>query len=251
MNDTKTIVSFLNDFLNIGAIQDYSINGLQVEGCAGVSKIGLAVDACAAVYEAAVEAGCQMVIVHHGIVWGGIQSITGPLRQQIKILMDNDLNLYACHLPLDLHPECGNNAVLANMLGIKKREPFGIYKGKEIGFSGSFTQTLSAEKIAHLLQTQIGGAPHTLPFGPVKNKTIGIVSGGGSDCIPEAIEKGLDCLITGESSHEDHHRAAEGKINVIYSGHYNTETVGVQALGPIIKERLDVETTFLDIPTLV
>jgi dinuclear metal center YbgI/SA1388 family protein len=245
------LVVYLNDLLQVNKIKDSSCNGLQVQGSATVKRIGLAVDACMAVYEQAAQKKCDMLLVHHGIIWNGLKSITGPVYKQIKFLMDNDINLYACHLPLDMNPVFGNNAMLAKMLGLKEIKQFGFYKDAMIGFEGFLQKGCSVHELGTALSKKLGTEYFALAFGAKKIRTVAIVSGGGSDSIPEAIEKNIDCFITGEPSHANHHLALEGKINVLYLGHYQSETVGVKALGKVLEKKYKVETVFIDEPTLV
>lgn len=251
MAQCNEIITYLDSYLNTAHIQDVSANGLQVQGCAEVETIGLAVDACMAVYEQAVARRCQMVLVHHGIIWGGLRSISGSVHRQLKYLFANDLNVYASHLPLDMHEEVGNNAVLARLLGLREIAPFGRYKGVAIGCAGTLSRPLTVRGMSMILKNALGGECITLPFGEAKIQRVGIVSGGAGDCLQEAIERGLDCFITGEPYHPNHHAAVEAGINVIYCGHYHSETVGVKALGPLLEARFGVRTLFLDEPTLV
>ena len=249
--DRNRIVDHLNEFLNISGIQDSSCNGLQVQGVLEIKKIGCAVDACLSVYEKAINAGCQMLLVHHGLIWGGLKSITGNLQRQIGFLLSHDLNLYGAHLPLDMHPVVGNNIVLALAIGLVDTRPFGLYKSSFIGVMGTTPRPMSAEEIGALLTAEIGGSHSLLPFGKPLNRTVAVVSGGGSEALTEAIDKGIDCFVTGEPLHWNHHAAFEGRVNVLYCGHYHTETVGVKALGKHIEETFGVETVFIDEPTLV
>ena len=249
--ERTTLVNYLDSLLNIKGIADVSCNGLQVEGPAEISRIGLAVDACQGVFTRAAELGCQMVLAHHGIIWGGLKCITGPVYKQVSSLITSNVGLYAAHLPLDVHPTLGNNAVLAHMLNLEDIYPFGEYHGIPIGYAGALPEAMSAEDIGDALQKHIGGTASMLPFGKKLNRTVAIVSGGGSDALPEAIANGIDCFITGEPSHWNHHAALEAGINVIYSGHYNTETVGVRALGNHLQEIFEVDAVFIDEPTLV
>jgi dinuclear metal center YbgI/SA1388 family protein len=249
--ERSAIVSHLNSILSISEIPDDSCNGLQVEGSGEIVTIGLAVDACLAVFEKAAENKCQMLVVHHGLIWRGLTSIRGMVKRQIEFLIRHNLNLYAAHLPLDLHAEFGNNITLAKSIGLLDIKPFGAYKGRAIGFMGTVSHALSIEEIGNNVQAAIGGTFSSLPFGKQNSKTIAVVSGGGSDALPEAIEKGVDCFITGESDHRNHHLALEGKINVLYCGHYHTETLGVKALGAHLEKKFDVKTIFIDEPTLV
>ncbi|NLG17498.1 MAG: Nif3-like dinuclear metal center hexameric protein [Fibrobacter sp.] len=246
-----TLVAFLDSLLETSKIKDHSCNGLQVEGTGQIKKIALAVDASMEAYRKAVELDCQMLIVHHGIIWGGIKSITGTVYSQIKYLLDNNINLYASHLPLDLHPQLGNNAGLAKLIGLTSLKPFGLYNGLEIGFEGKLVKHLSLNNLVHLLCEKLGGECTVLPFGEEKVKRIAVVSGGAAEELDQAIKKGVDCFITGEPSHPNYHAALEAGINVIYAGHYHTEKPGVQALGNAIRNRFGVPTLFTDIPTTI
>ncbi|KMQ52041.1 Hypothetical protein CHISP_1030 [Chitinispirillum alkaliphilum] len=246
-----SIVDFLDKTLNIGQIKDVSRNGLQVEGEETITSVALAVDACMEAYRQSVESGCQMLITHHGIIWDGLRSITGSAYRHLKYLLDNNLNLYAAHLPLDLHPEYGNNAILAKTLKLENVVPFGNYKGVMIGFEGTLPESLNIKQISSLLDQYIGEQALLLPFGPQKIRRVAVVSGGASGELGEAITKGADLYITGESSHENYHQALEAGINVLYCGHYHSEKPGVIALGRLIKEQFGVETIFLDIPTTI
>src|SRR5271157_422454 len=205
------IVKYLNAFLQIDKTKDSSCNGLQVEGVKNVERVGLAVDACMAVYKKAAEKRCQMLVVHHGIIWNGITSIRGAVREQVCFLLEHGLNLYAAHLPLDMHPDVGNNAMLAKALRLSSVKPFGEYKGQYIGCQGILPSPAALEEIGCACRRAAGGTFFTLPFGKKKCRTVAIVSGGGSDAIPEAIDKGIDCFITGEPSHWNHHTALESR----------------------------------------
>lgn len=247
--DRNQIVSCLDKELRTREIKDVSCNGLQVEGAQSITKIGFAVDACMEAYRRAVEQGCQMLIVHHGIIWDGLKSITDGTYVHIKYLLDNGLNLYASHLPLDLHPTLGNNAGLAEAIGLKKLKPFGLYKGINIGFEGELAGSKPLEKIVNSLCKKLSAQCTVLPFGKPDVKKIAVVSGGAAEELSEAIYKGMDLYITGESSHQNYHAALEAKINVIYCGHYHSETTGVKALAAFITEKFGIETVFIDIPT--
>lgn len=251
ITDRDQIVSWLDTLLNTKAIKDHSCNGLQVQGSDTITRIGFAVDASMQAYEAAIDNDCQMLIVHHGIIWGGIKSITGQVYNQIQYLMEGDLNLYASHLPLDMHPKIGNNIQLANMLSLGKVKPFGIYDGIEIGCEGVFTSKTERSKLVATLCDNLETECTVLPFGKEQIQTVGIFSGGTGSELTQAIEKGFDCFITGEGPHRNYHAALEAGINVIYAGHYHTEKTGVQALSKLMKKELGVDTVFLDLPPII
>ncbi|MDR2579338.1 MAG: Nif3-like dinuclear metal center hexameric protein, partial [Chitinispirillales bacterium] len=245
-------VSFLDKTLRTSEIPDGSANGLQVEGAENITKIGLAVDACLEAYRLAEQKGCQMVIAHHGLIWDGLRSVKGPAYKQIEFLVKSGINLYASHLPLDLHPTLGNNAQIARVLGLKNVQPFGAYKnGMHVGFEGYLSKAATVKFISEIVKKAFGGPVLSLPFGPPKIWRVAIISGGGSFALREAIEKKIDLFVTGEPSHENHHAAQEGNLNVVYGGHYHTEKPGLIALGDFLEKRFGVKTEFLDVPTLV
>lgn len=245
------VVHWLNERLNIAAFKDLSVNGLQVEGRPEVRKIALVTDAALKLYERAAEHKCDMIIAHHGMIWGGLTSITGRVFSQLKALFDAEINLYAAHLPLDAHPELGNNIELARMISLTDIEPFGESHGQMIGVCGKLPAPMRPDDLAAAFSGKIGGAPLVLPFGKSKIETVGIVSGGGGGMLEEASARGLDCLVTGEGRHENHHLALESHLNVIYLGHYHSETAGVKALGRAIETELGLTCLFIDEPTLL
>ncbi len=245
------VVQALNRTLDVAEIADASRNGLQVAGAALVKKVALAVDACLAASQAAVKTGCQMLVAHHGLIWKEPLPITGAYGRHIRFLLEHDLNLYAAHLPLDLHPVLGNNAGLARLLLLRQIQPFGEYHGRAIGFKGVLPHACAVNELADKLDSALGGKSVVLPFGSKNIRTVGIVSGGAPEQLAEAIAKKLDCYITGESSHVCHHQALESGMNVIFAGHYHSEKPGVQALGRWLNRRFGLETVFLDLPTLV
>jgi dinuclear metal center YbgI/SA1388 family protein len=249
MADCNDIVRFLDERLDIRRIKDRSNNGLQVAGKSEVNRITVAADAAMAVYKRAAAENCDMLIVHHGLIWGGIQYVTHRNREHLKFLLEHEINLYAAHLPLDMHPEIGNNAILSSILGLDEKLPFGNYNGEDIGFSGTLRKPLSTEEIAGMFSKQIGGTPEILGFGPAENRTVAIISGGGGSVLKEAAEKGFDCFVTGEMSHDVYHAAMEGHINVILLGHYLSETVGVRVLGEEAAVRFQIPLVFIDEPT--
>lgn len=255
-NAMKTIqrdklVKFLDSELRIKKTEDLCRNGLEVEAAETISRVGLAVDACRAAYEAAAEERCQMLIVHHGMIWGGVPSITGETGRQIKFLLDHGINLYAAHLPLDLHEKYGNNARLAEIMGLKKWKRFGDYKGTIIGFEGMLPAAETIESVSRRLQNALGGPNVVLPFGKKNFRRVAVVSGRATDMLAQAIDAGAECFVTGEPKHEHYHLAKEAGINAIYCGHYYSEKVGVQAVGKLLEKKFGIECAFLDVPTVM
>lgn len=247
--ERDALVAYLDEFLAVGEWDDKSLNGLQVEGARRVEKIALATDAALATFDLAAEAGAQLLIVHHGLFWGAVEPVAGPLRARLRALLERDLSLYAAHLPLDAHPEVGNNAVLARLLALEERQPFGQWGGRAIGVRGRLPAPLDRVALAARLEALLGARPCVLPFGPPRIETVAIVSGAAGELIPEASEAGVDAFVTGETSHVAWHAAREHGINLFFAGHYATETVGVRALGERIEAVFGAEVVFLDAPT--
>ena len=244
------LVAYLDDLLQVKAIDDRSNNGLQVEGVGDVNHVAFAVDASLAAFEDAREAAAQMLIVHHGLFWGEPILVTGIHRRRLKVLLDAGLGLYAVHLPLDFHREFGNNAVLARWLGLEQVEDFGEYWGHAAGTMGQLPGPSSLESFVGFVEQALGRPPiRVWPFGSDTVQRIAIVSGAGGSMVDQAAEASVDVYLTGELSHTAYHRARELGLNVVYGGHYATETAGLQALAEHLAERFDLKTTFLDLPT--
>ncbi len=247
----EEIVQFLDDFLGIKDWEDKSNNGLQIEGKPEVRKIVFAVDACMDVFVRAKERDADMIIVHHGLIWGGIDYVRGIVKRRLKFLLDNEISLYAVHLPLDAHPKVGNNAQLLRLLEVEPEEQFGMYKGKPIGFYGKLENPMNLSEIVEILRNKLSERLIVLDFGDEKIEMVGAISGKGAFALVEAIDKGLDLFITGEAEHSAYHLAKECGINVIFAGHYATETLGVKALMNVIGEEFagEIEVEFIDVPT--
>lgn len=241
------IVALLDATLRTREIPDASCNGLQVEGPAEVRRVGLAVDACLEAYEKAAQAGCQMLIVHHGLIWTGLTSVTGRACRHIRFLFEHGLSLYASHLPLDMHEEYGNNVELARRMGLRDVQPFGDYHGRTLGLRGVLPAPADPQELARRLADQLGGRPLVLPAGRTTVRTVGVVSGGAVDMTEQAAIAGLDCYVTGEPGHFGYQLARECGACVVYLGHYHSEKLGVQALGRLLGEKLGVRSVFLDI----
>lgn len=245
------ILSSLDQLLEQDRFTDDSLNGLQVDGCPEeVTKIGVAVDAGKSVFEAAVLAKCNFLIVHHGLFWGAPCRLTGVLRDKVMILLENRCSLYASHLPLDGHQELGNAAQIADVLHLTDRSPFCFLDGEPLGVKGSLPKSSPPDVVAQAA-SQFAGAstPLLLPFGEKAVRSIGIVTGSGAFAIEQAKSEGLDLLLTGEPKQMAYHLAQELKINVLFGGHYATETFGVRALGSYLEKQLKVPFEFIDIPT--
>ncbi len=229
---------------------DPSANGLQVDRRnPEVNHVAVAVDACLESFRRAAELGADLLFVHHGLFWGKEQTVTGAQYERLRTLFDHDLALYAVHLPLDRHPELGNNAVMMQELGVQELEPFGSFKGYEIGCAGRLREPLRLEQVVERLFGERSEVLSSLPFGPERIETLGVVSGGAPAAVEEAIERGLDLFITGDASHQLYHRALEAGINVVFGGHYATETWGVRAVAARLEAEFGLTTSFIDLPT--
>lgn len=243
------LIAYLDEYLEIASFApiDRSSNGLIVGGIdKEVWRIAFAVDACQKTFDLAKEADADLLVVHHGLFWGSPLPLTGSHYTRVKTLLDNHLDLYVAHLPLDAHSEVGNNAVMARLLGLEQIEPFAPYKGKSLGYKGVSPTPLEPAFIAKTLGFL---NPVILPFGNQEIRTIGIVSGGASDDVYAALEEGLDCFITGECQHQVYNDCLENKITLIAGGHYLSEVFGVQELARHLKKNLGLETVFVANPT--
>jgi dinuclear metal center YbgI/SA1388 family protein len=243
------LVAYTDDYLSIAGIpdSDRALNGLQVEGTRAVRRLAAAVDASEASVRAAVEADCDLLLVHHGLFWDGNQPVTGRRYRRLAPLMASGMAVYSAHLPLDVHPEVGNNAVLARRLGLELKGRFAEHQGMELGVWGELS--LGRDDLADRLASLLGDAPRLIPGGPDRLSRVGVLTGGGGGFVQEAVRSGLDALITGEGSHHTYFDAMEGGMNLYYCGHYATETFGVQALAEHLAGRFDLTWTFLDLPT--
>ncbi len=248
MMDQVEIVTYLDNYLQIAAISDYGPQGLQVEAANNkVQRVALAVDAAPAVIDAAASWQADMLIVHHGLLWRSVQRIAGPLGRRVRLLMENNIHLYAAHLALDAHPEVGNNAMLAQMLGMEVDDWWCEVMGTKIGVIGRLDKALPdlVADVNDRLHTQA----RVLAHGPAQVRKLAIVSGFGADRVGEAQALGADTLLTGETSHANYWAAADHGLNVIFAGHYATETVGVRALGERLAGLFELEVRFFDFPT--
>ena len=247
----------LDDRLDTAAYADVdaSANGLQVGSDRGtVDHVAFAVDAATATIEAAADAGADVLVVHHGISWGGIDCVTGRAYDRIAALADHDIALYVSHLPLDGHADLGNAAGVAAELDLADREPFGELGPVTIGTIGETEAPRSAAAIRETLdgfegQSDDDPSPtQVLDFGPDEIERVAVVTGSGTDWLDEAVEAGADALITGEGKGKAYHEAREAGLTVFLAGHYATETFGVRSLEALTAE-WGLETTYLSHPT--
>ncbi|WP_420641778.1 Nif3-like dinuclear metal center hexameric protein [Candidatus Leptofilum sp.] len=248
--DRAELVTYLDDYLHIGEIADYGPQGLQVETAnTEVQRIALAVDVSPRIIETAVSYQADMLLVHHGVLWRQVERIAGPLGERVRQMMAHGLNLYAAHLPLDAHPEVGNNAVLAKMIGVTDVEWWCSPTNIPIAVVGNVPTQPSLNELVEQVNSRLNTNAYVLAHGPAKVQRLAVLSGFGADKVAEAQALGADTFLTGETSHANYWAAADFGINVIFAGHYATETVGVQALGAHLTEKFGIETRFFDFPT--
>ena len=258
MSTNYTLYMFLSEYgkelwtrLDISSFPfDKSLNGFQIE-CPDkeIRKVAFAVDAAAETIDKAVDAGADVLVVHHGLFWGEPIAIRGAHYRRVKRAIDAGLSLFAVHLPLDAHPVYGNNAQIALRLGMTSFDPFAMFHGVNVGYKGSLPFPMTIPEIARLLGFDIDGGMDVLKFGPDMISSVAIVSGEGGDDIYEAIDAGVDLLITGVAPHEIYHTAKENAMNVLSGGHYRSEVFGVKALERLTKGEWKLETVFIDAET--
>ena len=248
----KDLDKYFREILPIDDMErlDMSLNGLQAENKSGrVEKAAFAVDASLESFKRAAQWGADILFVHHGLFWGKPLSITGSHFDRISFLIENNLALYACHLPLDMDEKLGNNISAARLLDLEDIRPFGEYRGKKIGFKGLLKEPLSCEEIVEKCGFDKDGILSMMKFGKDKCRSAGIITGGATREVEQAVTEGLDLFLTGEVSHQMYHQCLEEKINVISAGHYATEIFGVKNVSEKVREDLGLETVFIDLPT--
>ncbi len=265
----QQVASHLDEYLRIREVPDEAnaVNGLQVENASGtVRRVVAAVDATLESIAAVVAEdkadkadrtdradradgveGGTLLLVHHGLFWDGNVPATGRRYRRLRTLFDHDIALYSAHIPLDIHPEVGNNAVLARELGVAGAEPFATYRGIPFGASGVLE--LPREDLVTRLEELLGANVTLIPGGPARTRKVGIITGGAGTSVGSAHAAGLDTFITGEGPHHTYHEAMELGVNLVYAGHYATEQVGVKALAAAIGERFGVPWAFHHHPT--
>jgi dinuclear metal center YbgI/SA1388 family protein len=253
MARTREIVSFLDELLEPGAFADYCPNGLQVPGRAEVDGVVTGVSASLELFERAVAADAGLVLVHHGIFWDKAPRALSPASAaRLRALLTAEVNLVAYHLPLDAHPEVGNNALLADGLGATGHEPFAEHGGRAVGVAARFGEDgVEAGELFARVGEVTGRAPLVFDDGPDRVRALGIVSGGAAGDLEAAITAGLDGFLTGEPSEPAMTTAREAGVHFIAAGHYATETFGVRCLGELVAERFGVAHQFIDVPNPV
>lgn len=244
----ETISTHLDALLRLREIPDEpnAVNGLQVANRGAIHRIVAAVDVSQRTIDAAAAGpgGPALILVHHGLLWDGNIPVTERRYRRLQVLFRHDLALYSAHIPLDVHPELGNNAALAGLLGLEVAGGFGQYRGISIGIWG--TLDLPRADLVERLDQGIGARSKLIPGGPNRSSRVGIITGGAGSMIGEAVRAGLDTYITGEGAHHTYFDAIEGGINVIYAGHYATEKLGVQRLAEHLSARFGLPWEFYD-----
>lgn len=244
----EQISAYLDEYLRIGEVSDYgqAMNGLQLENKGVVHRIAAAVDGCEAVMRSAVEQEVDLLLVHHGLFWN-TTPITGAMYRKVRGAIEGNLAVYSAHLPLDIHPKVGNNVLLARALGLKHLKPFMAVKGQPAGLMGSCS--VSRESLQAHLSSILGSPVHVCPGGPAKPRNVGVVTGGAGSEVARAAAAGVDTFITGEGPHWSYTLAEELGVNLLYGGHYATETFGVKALAAHLSKRFKLPWVFIDHPT--
>jgi dinuclear metal center YbgI/SA1388 family protein len=249
------IAAFLNETLNVDAIPDYpaAVNGVQLANDGPIDHVASAVDFSSRAVVGAIDVGAQLLVVHHGMFWSGVQPITGHRHARLRDLIAHDIAVYSAHLPLDVHPELGNNALLARELGLVPTGGFARFQSIDVGVRGDADIPTSdlVQRASRFAQTHGGGLVATPFESNRRTRRFGICTGAGADSstLREAATRGLDTLIVGEGPHHTAVEARDMGLVIIYAGHYATETLGVRALGEALARRFAVRSSFLDLPT--
>lgn len=251
----RDVVAFLDETLLIDKFRDYGVNGLQVEGSPEVDRVVTGVSANMDLLQKAAEVGADLVVVHHGLVWGGgIDRVTGALARRLGFLLEHRISLAAYHLPLDAHARLGNNVGLADAIGLgPERGKFGEVKGHALGLSGSWREPVTRdEAVGRIAAAVLGGAPprFVFPFGPEAVRVVGLCTGAASDLLPAAAAAGCDLFLTGELAERAGDLARELEITLVAAGHYATEVFGPRRLGDELMMRFPgLEARFVGVPS--
>ena len=243
------IIAHLDELLEIDAFSDYGPNGLQVPGAEEVSLVVTGVSAQRELFQRAADAGAELVLCHHGLFWDFHPRALGPgMKRRLKILFDADISLAGYHLPLDAHPEVGNNALICEQLGLERSERLAEFKGRSIGFVGRSGEGIPFAELRRRCAAAFGQEPFVWDAGPDTVHSVGVVSGGAQPAFHEAIAHGVDAFLTGETAEHVMAEAREAGVHYIAGGHYATETFGIRRLGEIVADKFGVLHRFVDIP---
>lgn len=255
MPPLEPLANFLDTTLEIARIPDYpnAVNGVQLANVGDIQRVATAVDFSTETITGAIDAGARLLLVHHGMFWGGVQPLTEHRHKRLWMLITHDVAVYSAHLPLDMHPELGNNVLLAARLGLEPSGGFATYQSIDVGVSGdSAIPTRILAERAGALAAEFKGQLVTTPFENDRvTRRWGICTGAGADSssLREAARRGLDTLIVGEGPHHTAIEARELGIVVLYAGHYATETLGIRALGDRLASKFGIASTFIDVPS--
>ena len=252
MPSRDELLAYLDELLSAREFDDYGPNGLQVPGAEEVGTVVTGVSAHHELFERARDAGAQLVLCHHGIFWDSMPAAVSPaLKERLRLLFDADMSLAAYHLPLDAHPEVGNNALICDALGLERAEPFATHRGRPIGIVGRAREPVGFGELSERCARVFGREPFVWDSGPDEVTSVGVISGGAAGDLSEAVALGLDAFLTGEPAEFAMADAREAGIHFIAAGHYATETFGIRRLGELLAERYGVEHVFVDVPNPV
>ena len=255
MISTNDLVQYLDDVLDTAAVPDYpnAVNGLQLANRGRVTSIAASVDFSTKAVESAIEARADLLIVHHGMFWSGARPIVGPAYDRIQSLLEHDIAVYSSHLPLDRHPQFGNNMLLSEELGLSASGEFASFKGRSIGVRGeSDIATSEIVRRCRAFAEAHGGVAIATPVDEARRTSRWAIctgAGASAETLQEAVATGIDTLIVGEGPHWTAVEAADIGLTIIYAGHYATETLGVAALGRHLADRFGLQLTIVSAPT--
>lgn len=244
------IVDFCDELLGVGAFEDYGPNGLQVPGAEEVTRVATGVSAHLELMQRACACGAQLLLAHHGLFWDfHPRSLTPQMASRLRLALGAELSIAGYHLPLDAHPEIGNNALICQALGFEADGvQFGVVKGRAIGVVGRRSEPIAADDLFGAVAQLLGRDPLFFAAGPPRVTSLGILSGAGSSEIHAAVALGLDAFLTGEPAEHAMADAREGGLHYMAAGHYATETLGIRRLGELVAARFGVEHEFIDVP---
>ena len=242
----RELEDWLNGYLQVGLIKDFIPNGLQVEGAVEINTIVTAVSINLQVIEAAVKAGAEAIIVHHGLFWkNDEQTIKGYKRKRFKLLLQHDINLFNYHLPLDFHPDIGHNRMIIDAIGAELSKD--VDDQPEMGLKGMFKKPVPFTELIDRINGALGTESHYFHCGKETVETIYVISGGGRNELESVIDMGVDAYLTGDAKESTRYTAEEAGINYIYAGHYNTERLGIIELGREIMKRYELNVQFVEV----